>query len=294
MTMPNFFIVGAQKSGTTSLYYYLQQHPQIYMSRIKEPDFFSSRDDEQYPDEPDADRPTLVNDIDTYRSLFRDVSGETAIGEASTSYLCVPSAPERIRCHVPDARLIVILRDPAERTYSSFLHSLRWGYETQRDFAQALQREKSAVDEGGLLASYKQRGFYYPQVKRYFDTFGRDKVQVYLFEDLNADPDNVLRDVFEFLGVDTTFTPNTSLKHNIGGIPRNEPLHRSVVWLWQNMPAVGALFPSGFRRVVKGRLLAETPSLLPEVRRRLVEEYREDILNLQDLIQRDLSRWLEA
>jgi hypothetical protein len=122
MTMPNFLIIGAAKSGTTSLHHYLKQHPQVYMSQIKEPSFFAFEGTK-----PAIPGPwkrwaahNFITDIQAYRSLFQGVSDEVAIGEASTIYLVHPTAPQRIRHYVPDAKLIAILRDPAERAYSNY------------------------------------------------------------------------------------------------------------------------------------------------------------------------------
>ncbi len=125
MTMPNFLIVGAMKCGTTALYYYLEQHPQIFMSPVKEPNFFCFEGREG------LDSGNSITDIAAYRGLFRGVSSERAIGEASHCYLYEPRAVERIKHYTPDARLIAILRSPIERAYSHFLHAVRNGTECQ-------------------------------------------------------------------------------------------------------------------------------------------------------------------
>ena len=136
MTLPNFLIIGAMKSGTTSLYHYLKQHPQIYMSSIKEPNFFAlegsnldfngAEGKEQI--QRLIKRESIIN-IEEYRALFRRAAHETAIGEASPMYLYSPEAPYRIRYYVPEAKLITILRNPVERAYSAFLYMTRDGRE---------------------------------------------------------------------------------------------------------------------------------------------------------------------
>src|SRR3954452_17434204 len=123
MTMPNFLIVGAAKSGTTSLYYYLKQHPQVFVSPVKEPKFFAYEGEKvvyRGPGDAENNR-RLVNNLADYRALFGGANGAKAIGEASPVYLYSPKACERIRHYLPDAKLFVILRDPAERAYPSFL-----------------------------------------------------------------------------------------------------------------------------------------------------------------------------
>src|SRR3712207_4104321 len=132
MTLPNFLVIGAMKSGTTALYYYLEQHPEIYMSPVKEPNFFSQ--------ENAAD---TVTHIGTYEQLFKGASGKKAIGEASHSYLYEPRAAAEIRRYVPKVKLIAILRNPIDRAYSHFLHMVRSGTEPLDDFAQALREEEA-------------------------------------------------------------------------------------------------------------------------------------------------------
>ncbi len=283
MTMPNFFIVGAQKAGTTSLYHYLNQHPQVYMSPRKEPHFFEGMHSEfRRP----GRRSTPVSDLAEYQALFEGASDERAIGEASASYLFSPRAPGLIKSSVPDAKLIAILRNPADRAYSNFLHCVQVGREPLGSFAEALQAEETRTrDKWGPLWYYKQKGFYYAQVKRYFDTFGRDQVGVWLYEDLRNDTFGILGEVFRFLGIDEGFVPDTSIEHNPSGIPRVGRL---------NPVLVERIFPARLRGYVKSRIFVKPPPFPPEVRRQLTYSYKEDILRLQELIGRDLSAWLEG
>ena len=290
--MPNFFIVGAQKAGTTSLYHYLDQHPEIYMSPRKEPHYFEGMHSE-------FRRPGLrsapVSDLAQYRALFGGVSGERAIGEASASYLYSPRAPGLIKSSVPDARLIAILRNPADRAYSNFVYCVQVGREPLGSFAEALQAEEARTrDKWGPLWYYKQKGFYYAQVKRYFDTFGRGQVGVWLYEDLRNDPLGTLREVFRFLDIDESFVPDASMEYNPSGIPRVGRLYKGVRTLTARNPAlVERVLPARVRGYVKRRFFVKPPPFPPEVRRQLTDSYKEDILRLQELIGRELSAWLE-
>ena len=305
MTMPNFLIIGAQKSGTTSLYAHLKQHPQIFMSPLKEPRFFAFEgekpnfrgpgDQEQYE--------SIVGDIEVYRTLFEGVSKEKAIGEASVLYLYISSAPERIRHYIPEVKVIAILRNPVERAYSAFLHLTRDRKEPLRDFARALQAEEERIGNNwGPIWHYKQVGFYYVQLKRYFETFEREQIKVYLYEDLNNDPIKLLKDIFRFLSVDDAFVPEVSRKYNVSGIPTNGGFYALYTFLLgQNLAKsiVKPLLPSGLRRRVSTTLLSTLqdrtlvkPPLPTEVQQQLTELYREDILKLQELIGRDLTAWL--
>src|SRR5919202_6537946 len=216
MTMPNFFIIGAMKSGTTALYYYLEQHPEIYMSPVKEPNFFCSQERKNGAD--------AVTDIRTYQHLFRGVSDEKAIGEASHSYLYDPRAVAEIRRYLPQATLIAILRNPVDRAYSHFLHMVRSGTEPLDDFAQALREEEAGINKERTFQDYIGRGLYYNQLKRYFETFPREQVRVYLYEDLSGAPITTAQDAFRFLKVDDSFVPDVSLRRNVSGYPKYKTL----------------------------------------------------------------------
>jgi hypothetical protein len=269
LTMPNFFIVGAQKAGTTSLYHYLNQHPQVYMSPRKEPHFFEGMHSEfRRP----GRRSTPVSTLAEYQALFEVASDERAIGEASASYLYSPRAPGLIKDSVPDARIIAILRNPADRAYSNFLYCVQVGREPLGNFAEALQAEEARTrDKWGPLWYYKQKGFYYAQVKRYFDTFGRDRVGVWLYEDLRNDTFGILGEVFRFLGIDERFVPDASFEYNPSGIPRVGRLYTGVRKLTARNPAlVERVLPARLRGYVKSRILVKPPPFPPEVRRQLI------------------------
>ncbi len=292
MTMPNFLIIGAMKSGTTALYYYLEQHPEVYMSPVKEPNFFSSQSQENASG--------AVIHIEAYRHLFRGVSDENAIGEASHSYLYEPRAAAEIRRYLPEARLIAILRNPIDRAYSHFLHMVRSGEEPLDDFAQALREEEVRTHKGRTFQDYIGRGLYHDQLKRYYTKFRRDQVKVYLYEDLSNAPVDTLQDAFRFLGVDDSFVPDVSLKRNVSGYPKHKTVDKLLRKPSPIKDALKIYLPAGLRwRLskafddLKTRNLVAPPPVQPEVRRRLIGVYREDILKLQELIQRDVSGWLE-
>src|ERR687889_732202 len=292
MTMPNFLIIGAMKSGTTALYYYLEQHPEIYMSPVKEPNFFSSQEQENAAD--------TVTHIGTYQHLFRGASGKKAIGEASHSYLYEPGAAAEIRRYLPEARLIAILRNPIDRAYSHFLHMVRSGTERLDAFAQAFQEERVAgLSEGPTFKDYIGRGLYYDQLKRYFGMFPREQVRVYLYEDLSSAPISTVQDAFRFLRVDASFVPDVSLRRNVSGSPKYKALDGLLRRQSRIKHAAKVHLPARMRwRLskafddLKTRNLVTPPPLKPEVRRQLLGLYREDILQVQELIHRDLSGWL--
>lgn len=303
MTMPNFLIIGAAKAGTTALHSYLKQHPQIYMSPKKEPHFFAFEGEKLDFRGSGGDQQWLnraaITDIETYRAQFQEVSKQIAIGEASTLYLYIPRAPERMRHHVPDVKLIAILRNPVDRAYSAFLYLMQDELEPITDFAQALREEETRIHENWVpIYYYQQMGFYYTQLKRYFDMFDQEQIRVYLYENFSTNPISILQDAFRFLGVDDTFTPDVSLRENVSGIPRNKVLNKFLVKPHPIKSILKPFLPEGVRRSLmvslKNRRNMDKPPRLPlELRRQLIEVYREDILKLQHLIQQDLSRWLE-
>lgn len=301
MEMPNFLVIGAGKAGTTALYEYLDQHPQIYMSPVKETNFFALEGEQanfRGPGVRERINSWSVTDIEDYQALFGRASGETALGEACPLYLYSPKAPGRIQHHVPNAKLIAILRNPVERAYSAFTHLIRDGREPFNNFARALEEEETRIaDNWPWIWHYRQVGFYHEQLSRYFDIFDREQIKIYLYEDLKAEPMNVLPDMFRFLGVDAKFTTNVSTKHNVSGIPKSKALHSFLMTANPIKEGIKPLVPTKLRRRmvlgVRNRNLARSPQLPAESRRLLMDVYRDDILRLQDLIQRDLQSWLE-
>ena len=298
--LPTFLVIGAMKSGTTSLYYYLRQHPQIYLDPTrKEAQFFCYEGQTPCFAGPGDD---LVNryviaSIEEYRRMFAGAAGQPAIGEVGTVYIYVPGTAERIRHHVPAARLIAILRNPVERAYSSFLHLVREELEPCRRFADALRREPERIRANWSPHwHYVQAGFYHAQLTRYFDVFDRRQIRVYLYDDYRADPVGLMQDIFRFVGVDAAFVPEMSLRHNVSGAPRIRALHRFLDSRHPVKALVRPLLSSRWRLTLRERVralnLRRPPALSPDLRRHLVGVFHDDVLALQDLLGRDLSPWL--
>ena len=295
--MPNFIILGAAKSGTTALYHYLQQHPQIYLSPIKETEFFAFEGEDLNFQGP-KDMPRLsITTLEDYQAQFDGVEDETAIGEASPVYLYSSKAPERIHNYLPDAKLIVILRNPVERAYSQFLMFVRDNREPLRDFMQAVDEEETRIAQNWAWGwHYVRVGLYHQQLKRYFERYRREQIKVYLHEELKSNTDGVLRDIFDFLEVDNTFIPNTSVKHNISGIPQNNLIHS---WLYKKnlikelvKPFLSEKLRKDIFRKLKKKQKLHKPELTKEIKQQLLPFFQEDILKLQELIDKDLSGWL--
>ncbi|WP_204141131.1 sulfotransferase domain-containing protein [Halomicronema sp. CCY15110] len=303
MTMPNFLLIGAAKSGTSSLYYYLKQHPDIFMPASrdqKEPDFFTLEGQNQERIGPFGPflMKSAITDLDTYQQLFADVNGEKAIGEASTSYIYSQTAAQRIHSHVPDAKIVAILRDPAERAYSHFLFSLSNGREPHPNFEKALKEEQQRIDDGWSFQwHHRRRGFYFEQLERYYATFGASNVYVCLYEDLRSEPQKLLKSIFEFLEVDNSFLPNTNKRHNPTKVPKNQTLNSLLNKPNPLKDSIKHFLPKGVRKKITQPLKDKNlgkPELPKRLRQELIADYHDDILKLQELIDRDLSSWLEV
>jgi hypothetical protein len=305
MVMPTFLVMGASKAGTTAFHLYLSQHPEIFMSSFKEPKFFAFEGMEpaflgpgKKPDQQAPFKPLLVTSLSKYQELFSDVTEQKAIGESSPQYLYSERAPERMRHYVPEVKLILILREPVERAYAHFLYNILENREPITDFGRALAEEENRIHNNWWWAwHYKYRGLYFQQVKRYLDVFSRDQMKIYLYDDLKKDAVSMLQDTFKFIGVDDTFLPNVSVKHNASGIPKNQELHKLLTRPNPVKTLLKTVLPDDLATQVKTYFKNKNlgkPELSPEVRKQLAAEYREDILQLQDLIQQDLSSWLKV
>jgi hypothetical protein len=301
---PNFLIIGGAKSGTSALWHYLKQHPQVYVVPRKHTRFFAY--DVEYPDfrgpaPSDPGTPYSVVNAQDYRALFDGVSSEKAIGETSWTYLYRPEAPGRIKEYAPDIKLIAILRQPADRAYSHYRQNVKAGREQITDFIQALEQEELRVrDDWWPEFHYVRVGLYSAQIERYLQLFDREQLRIYLHEDFEANPSGFLRNVLQFLEVDDSFTPEAFTRYNSAATPKNETLHTFLQSMKAVRPAVERFVPEGQRRLIvrigsslHKRNLAR-PELSPKVRKRVTDKYlREDVLRTQDLLQRDLSSWLD-
>ena len=306
MPVSNFLIIGAQKSGTTSLYHYLAEHPDIYMSPVKEPFFFSPFvEGERGVDPPipgaarflAAHAQACTHGWESYCRLFDGVRHETAIGEATPVYLANPKSPERIKHRIPKARLIAILRHPADRAYSGFCHMLEAKLETTSDFAKALEDEPRRLAENWVdFWTYRRQGFYFEHLSRYLEVFDRRQMRIHLYDDLVADPEGLVRDVYTFLGVDESFVPDLSQRHNPTRLPKNRLLDSLMTRESATKRLAKRLLPAQLLKRVAGKIRErnlEKPHLDPQLRAELIQFYRSDILRLQDLLNRDLGHWLE-
>ena len=234
-------------------------------------------------------------DQEAYRALFRGARGARAVGEGSVSYLYYPLAVENIQRTVPAVRLICILRNPAERAYSAYQYARARAYEPLRDFREALSREGERIEAGWHhLWHYRRMGRYSEQLRRFYQAFDREQIRVYRFEELARNRGTVLRDCFEFLGVDPDFQPRRKPVTVPSGEPRIAALQRFLA-APPGRDLARRVVPGEIRRWLAGPLrkanLKKAP-LSPELRRELLEGYRPGIEELEDLTGQSFGAWL--
>jgi hypothetical protein len=308
--LPNFLIVGAQRSGTTSLYHYLKQHPKVFMPSLKEPRFFAfSIFKNINPSDPYSEplRKNSIFTFEEYIKLFEDVKKEKAVGEASAEYLYYYDIViSQIKKFLGDIKIIIILRNPVDRAFSAYTLMLRdqlfqvVSFEKAQvlSFEKYLELEDQRRNENWAPINFLQDlGFYYKQVKAYRENF--NEVIVVLYDDLTKDALGLVKDIYDFLEVEVSFVPNVSTRHYVSGVPRSRAFHDLVMKpnVIRNMvrPVVRIMLPKEKRAKLLKDLRVKNlvkPEMKPETREYLKTVYRKDILKLQDLINRDLSHWL--
>jgi hypothetical protein len=297
--LPNFLVLGTAKAGTDSLYNYLNQHPQIYLSPQKELNFFAHEGRVcpfRGPGDADAMPLNMVTTFGEFHAQFAGVDGQRAVGEVATHYLYYPEAPERIERYLPDVRMLAILRNPVDRAFSAFSSLVRDCRETTPDFSEALAQEDARIEQDWEpLWHYRAMGFYDQQVQRYLRRFDRDRLRFILYDDFVRNPERTVQEIFRFLDVDPQFCPDMSERANVSVVPKHWALHRLSHGNYPVKTIAKAVVPAGPRQAVK-RLVAsrnlQRPTLSVDVRQQLVNEFRPSNIRLGSLIQRDLSIWL--
>jgi hypothetical protein len=305
--LPDFLVIGAGKSGTTSIDKYLNQHPGVFVPRSKEPNFFGYENmkAEDFADNPQdlAHFKGSVTTLDAYLKIFEEAKPGQIRGETSNTYMYHEQAPFRIKYYNPDMKLIAVLRQPAARLYSRFLHLARENRTPTNDFGDCLDKNSIWWRRNDLI----KEGFYYKNLVKYFELFPQENIRIYLYEDLQKSPLTVMKEIYTFLGVDPNFTPDVSLRYNESGLIKNQFLNRIYGQGGILSKSLRTILPNSLLHRIKSNLTLKKrmldlrsknlvkPSIDPEIRRKLTHEvYREDIRNLEKLISRDLSHWLKV
>jgi len=277
---PNFFIVGAPRAATTSLDDLLKKGEGIFMPSHKEPHYFSSIKSSQL-------YPPPIRDKKKYLSLFKKAPNGALRGEASTSYLWDPTTPKLIHQTIPEAKIIIILRDPVERAYSHYL--LRVGGGKTYSFSEAIQKSldsKNDYYQGIIILG----GSYNEQVKRYQEIFGQKQVKVLIFEEFIKNPKKTIKEVFEFLNLTSKPPEEVELVHNILTKPRNQIalslLQNTMVRKIARNLLPTSVAVSGVKQVL-GKKISK-PAMLKKDRIFLQNLYRNDVRDLQKTLKRKL------
>lgn len=302
MSIPTFFIVGAPKTGTTALASYLAEHPRIFMSRIKEPHYFAL----------DLKRPVWVHDMEMYLSLFRRATKQhIAIGEASVWYLFSSVAVRGIREFNPDARIIVMLRNPIDMVaslHAQLLFSIcedqvlpqdAWRLQHERAQGRCLPRSVQTGMFPAECLQYAQVARLGEQLERTLSIFPAEQVHIIFLDDLKSDPKLVYEETLRFLGVPpdgrTTFpaiNENKVLRFKWLGNPMNSGSSvGALISMLKRKFKFGGFGTMNLVRKLNGRPQRRVP-LPPSFRAELADEFRDDILKLSRLVNRDLSAWL--
>jgi len=291
---PNFFIVGAAKAGTTSLHTYLSGHSDVFMSPIKEPHYFASF---ERTSDHDNFLP-VIRDARAYQDLFWECEGQSAVGESSPSYLCDEQAATRIHLAVPDARIIISLRDPVERAHSHYLMEHRAGRES-RPLQEALVTDLARKQKGwGVSFQYVELGLYYQQVERFLSVFGRDRVLILLFQEVTQDTWETMRKVARFLNIDPDSFSDVDMMRAYNHFEESRgPLARKIIRSKPIRVWSKRLVPQTIRTAIRNRFLFKPgckPELDPETHRFLRKIFEDDLVKLEQLLDRDLGALRET
>jgi len=278
---PNFFIVGVAKAGTTSLYTYLSKIPQIYMSPVKEPNYFNQLIELNKNQK-------LGMDKKRYLSLFSKVKNEKIVGEASISYLRNPHTPTLIREQIPDALILISLRDPVERAFSSFLNNRRYR-KLKASFHEQLNQELKNDMDNNKTYIRLNAGLYFENVKRYLETFGPEQVKIVIFEEWVKNLKDTLEEILKFLGLNPHLKNFEEKTHNPYVDTRGAIAERIL----QSKMAINlsqSLISESSKNFLKKILFKKQtkPKMSQEDRKTLTDFYRNDVNKVQALLGRNL------
>ena len=305
MNQPNLFIVGQPKSGTTALHQFLGQHPEIFMSSIKEPHYFCQDFHQESDRYYNSRRFFDFREESEYLQLFSKVKDEKVAGESSTNYLYSQVAATQIYQFNPEAKIIIVLREPAKFLYSLHSHYVKFTEENEPDFEQALalelQRRQGKFTSPRVTSPsylyYSERIQYYDQVKRYYDLFDPIQIKVIIFEEFRSQNDKIYREILEFLEVEPDFIPQYNAI-NVNKEVRFQSLNNLV-----NNPILKNisknLLSQEFNEFIRDKVIekllwhqAPKDKIHPKIEAKLMQKYHSEVLKVSELIGVDLNtKW---
>ncbi|MAM05720.1 MAG: hypothetical protein CMD06_07185 [Flavobacteriales bacterium] len=283
----DFFIVGAPKAGTTSLYHYLSEHPETDMSILKEPNYFSEKsikDNDLYY------KSYSIKKLSRYHSLFKN--NNLIKGEASVSYLYYKDVAKSIKAYNPSARIIIMLRDPIERAFSHYLMDFRLGL-INDTFENIIFQKSNLSNSKTYFQQYVKLGEYTNQIKRYFNEFPSEQILVVDYDDFKNKTSDVVKKVYKFLKIDINFSPELNNKHNARFIVNN----RLLKFLFSKIiirKAMNLIFPKFIKSFIKNQFFNNKPPILLSSSRLYLQQYfKKDVENLSNFLQKDYSKWIK-
>ncbi len=296
--MPDFYVVGAGRAGTTSLSHYLSQHPGLFVPSAKSSSFFYACDLTGSPLV--AENATIpewfVQDEVHYRGLYSPAPIGSICGDVSPVYLASTRVAGRIAAARPDAKIITLLRNPVDRVYSRYVGRRRDGLEATPTFEELVEREISTeLLQEDAHATYLAGGMMTHYLRTYLAAFPRENILIHFYEDFARDTQSVMASISRFLGVDEEFQFDVKRVYNRSG---GQIQNTTVGGLWaSSLPfreAVRPWLPRALRDYLFRKVTGKTEKvpIRPETRRQLIEVYRDDIRQLEQLTNRDLSEWL--
>jgi len=283
MSYPDFFIVGGSRCGTTSLYSYLKQHPDVFLPERKEPHYYSS----QSTPLPYWLLPlkSIITKQD-YLQLFEDSKENMIVGDASSTYLMNLDAPKLIFEDNPNAKIIISLRNPIDRTYTAYLAQYRSGNE-KRSFGESIRRDFSAITGEELQRQSALNSDYYEYVKNYYHYFPKEHIKIIIFEEFIKNPKQTMKELLHFLNLSTELNIKYE-QYNEFKFPKNE-VSKAIV---NNRFIVNislALIPAKIRHYIFRRLVTRTkPLMLEKDRDFLKEKYVMGVKKLESLLNKNL------
>lgn len=297
MDLPTFICAGGAKCGTTSLYEYLKQHPQIFLPDQKELHFFSYPELKKQPEGPGMREVLkgLCKTQEEYAGHYKKAKKGMISGDISPSYLVFPEAIPRMKAFLENPKIIIMLRDPVDRVFSQYMH-LRRAAREELTFEKALEAEEQRkASNWGDMWHYTASGFYFEHVSNYINAFGRDNVMVILSHEMRKNPDKILQEVFQFIGVDPNFKVNTSEEFNRSGLPKSLFIARLTdASSFANLAKkiIPRKFGASLKRWIQNLNTGDKEVINPDTVQKLRSLYTEDIKKLETLIGKETG-WLK-
>ena len=283
----DFFIVGAPKAGTTSLYHYLNEHPQVEMSSQKEPDYFSDKAIQEQGMYYGKNR---INTLEKYESLFTKKK-EVIYGEGSVSYLFYKNVAEEIKKYNSNAKIVIMLRSPIDRAFSHYLMDYRLGLVSD-SFEDIINKKSKHKNAHLFYQQYIEVSEYAKQIQRYVNVFIPDNVLLIDYEDFKKNVSGTVDEVYGFLNISTEFAADVNTKHNTFTMPKNKGIRfiYSFVFLRKS---IAFMFPKSVVKNIRNLLFKadKKPKLLKETRNQLKQFFSNDVKVLGEILDKDYSKW---